>query len=249
MQINNSKSKINFNNLSSYFNLSSELQYDFSSMNGITKADGVIAILFWVYTLVLTISYSIIIKKSGLLVDLNKSNGMGYKDVLYALPCTIIYCVTIVVILIFRKQSFSTVLINGKNILKCILLGFVISLPVIVIKLLNNTLNNNNEFVWPLIHYLINVSFIEELIIRGFIQPRILVLIKNKAAAFFIVGWMWGILHIPIKVAITNQSALYFFLQEPLFMGFVVSHVLMVYLATRFNSIIPAVIFHFFLDV
>ncbi|WP_425448506.1 CPBP family intramembrane glutamic endopeptidase [Dethiothermospora halolimnae] len=216
------------------------------------KKDSIYGISYFVYTILITIIYSRLFVVPDMFSNLE---GRFYAKVLYrtlfGLPINLLYVVPIFIILKIRKQGLRSVGIKKDKILKSIIIGTIAAMPMSIytmakmnysIKVINpNILENIITFV----ELLIFVSFIEELMFRGFLQTRIQGLIKNKWLSMIVVGLIFSIFHIPAQRAYLEMSLTDFIIYNLLYLGpLVLSHIYYTALYTIDKSILAPVIAH-----
>ena len=210
-------------------------------VNNYKKTDGILAIFFFVFHMILLYLTGWVLVQFDVL--LNSIFGL----------------VTICLVFLLirgRKQSVQTVGITRTHILRSSLVGLILSLPFIaftVIPRITATIHAIQLFnvLYSIFFYLIVISFGEEVVYRGYIQPRLHGLIKNNFLAVILGGTMFSIMHIPF------QSALYYFhngqlwpswitpLQLLLWFGW---HIVFNAIYRKYNSLAGSVILHFFMN-
>lgn len=177
---------------------------DIKNSNGLKyeKLDGILAIFMTIYISITTIIFWYIIIKWGWFDKFasNFENKMFAKFIFY-IPLNIIELFPIFIILKYRNQSLKSVGINKNKILKQIIIGISLYLPLFllnwkVLKVLNVELMS----IWGFMCMLIEIAFVEEVIFRGYIQQRLRGLIKNRYVNLFIAAFMFGIIHIPFTL-------------------------------------------------
>jgi len=205
------------------------------------KTDGVLAICFFVTCMVLLYLTGWVLVQFDVL--LNSIYGL----------------VTIFLALMLvrgRKQSVQTVGITKANIFRSSLVGIILSVPFVIFAVIPRLTEITHPIqplyvLYSIFFYLIVVSFGEEVVYRGYIQPRLHGLIKNNFLAVALGGIMFSIMHIPF------QSALYYFhngqlwpswitpLQLLLWFGW---HIVFNEIYRKYNSLAGPVILHFFMN-
>lgn len=173
---------------------SNEIRYE--------KLDGILAIFMTIYISIITIIFWYLISKLGWGDEFvsNFENKMFAKVIFY-IPLDIIELFPIFIILKYRNQSLKSIGINKNKILKQIIIGISLYLPLFllnwkVLKVLNVELMS----IWGFMCMLIEIAFVEEVIFRGYIQQRLRGLIKNRYVNLFIAAFMFGIIHIPFTL-------------------------------------------------
>lgn len=176
-----------------YIKNSSELKYE--------KVDGILAIFMTIYISIITIIFWYIIFKFRWFDKFasNFENKMFAKFIFY-IPINIIQLTPIFIILKYRNQSLNSIGINKNKILKQILIGIILYLPLFLlnwksIKTLN--IESISLSIWDFMYMLIEIAFVEEIIFRGYVQQRLRGLIKNRYFNLLIVAFMFGIMHVP----------------------------------------------------
>lgn len=177
---------------------------DIKNSNGLKyeKLDGILAIFMAIYISIITIIFWFIIFKLGWFDKFasNFENKMFAKFIFY-IPLNIIELFPVFIILKYKNQSLDSIGINKNKILKQIIIGISLYLPLFllnwkVLKVLNVELMS----IWGFMCMLIEIAFVEEVIFRGYIQQRLRGLIKNRYVNLFIAAFMFGIIHIPFTL-------------------------------------------------
>jgi len=201
------------------------------------KVDGFLAIGFFIV-------YMFILFLAG--------QAMLRFNVFLGVPISLLASALVFVMIYFRKQSTKTVGITKSNLARSSLLGLVCSAPLIIFSVIPDFTEVSRpiqtfDVLYSIFFYLVIVSFNEEIVFRGYIQPRLYSLIKADYLAIFTGGVMFAAVHIPF------QSAMYYyqhgahrrisFVQMFLFIGV---HIIVNAMYRKYNSLAAPVIFHFF---
>ncbi|WP_195516189.1 CPBP family intramembrane glutamic endopeptidase [Paraclostridium bifermentans] len=183
------------------------IEKSFSEFN-YKKKDSIIAILVYIYILVLTCLFGIYIYKSNINIYLSSffKNKNLYK-IIIQLPILILEIIPILLILKKSNHSLSSIGIFFENIKKQILLGIVFAVPFIITSIYINKYSIINFTLYSIVYQLIFTSLIEEIIFRGFIQSRLKGIIHNTILRTLVVGIMFGFLHLPFQL-ISNSAPL-----------------------------------------
>jgi len=213
--------------------------------------DGIIALLYYLFNSTLIYLFGLFMFKTDVYIKYFKyfSNENFYRFLFY-IPFTIIAIAPIVIIIHFRKQSLSSIGIkksgNFKSVFKGVLFALPFVLPTIIYGIKHNyNFNNINNLIWTFLYFLICIGFEEELAFRGFIQIRIMGLIRNKWLSIIIVGLMFGVMHIPFQMLKANMSLIQFVKYDyKHLITTMVIHIYLVYIYTRDNNIVAPTITH-----
>lgn len=173
---------------------SNELKYE--------KLDGILAIFITIYISIITIIFWYIIFKLGWFDKFasNFENKIFAKFIFY-IPLNIIELLPIFIILKYRNQSLNSVGINKNKILKQVILGITLYLPLFLLNWKSiKILNIESISIWGFIYMLIEIAFVEEIIFRGYVQQRLRGLINNRYFNLLIAAFMFGIIHIPFTL-------------------------------------------------
>ncbi|MDO5779367.1 MAG: CPBP family intramembrane metalloprotease [Clostridium sp.] len=173
---------------------SNEIRYE--------KLDGILAIFMTIYISIITIIFWYLISKLGWGDEFvsNFENKMFAKVIFY-IPLDIIELFPIFIILKYRNQSLKSIGINKNKILKQIIIGISLYLPLFLLNWKSTKiLNVESMSIWNFMYMLMEIAFVEEVIFRGYIQQRLRGLIKNRYINLFVVAFMFGIIHLPFTL-------------------------------------------------
>ena len=216
------------------------------------KVDGILVIIYFCFSRIYSYFHGWIRYRTDLLNNLTGIiENSSIQRLVFSIPSFIIYMVPIILIIKFRKQSFETVGITKKNLLKSILLGitfsFPILLPEVVLGLINNfKLASMDKLIPDFIYMLISISFVEELAFRGFIQSRIRGILKSKWFSILVVGVMFSVSHIPYQMLLHDVN-LITYVQENLFflaVFCIIFHIYVLFIYSKTNNILAPTITH-----
>jgi len=207
----------------------------------LSKIDGYIAIVFIVITSIALYWYA---KYNKTMINLMSDDINLFK--LLPFQITILMCIYLV--LLMRKQRLKSICISKKHLGKSLILGLVVSLPILAIKY--QELINEDNYIEKIIYLLIGVALFEEVLIRGFVAPRLQVLFKRRWIALIVGGILFGTMHVPFYTAINDISLINGFVNylSDNVMGYMLFHILTVVLASRYDNILPAVLLHLVMD-
>lgn len=205
----------------------------------IQKKDGYISLVFinfyflfaflYSYTLKDFLSNQEIVKEIRRLVT-----GIGF----YILPLVII-----IIILKIRKQSLTTIGLRRRGCVISIVIGLVLSTIVFLVHLKNN--RPIDVILFNLIFYVLILGFSEEIIFRGFLWPRLVVLLGERVGTV-LSGVFFGIMHAPIKIILDGSPIIMSFLNEV--GGGIIGSIMFIFIYTRNNNIILPSMIHGVLD-
>jgi membrane protease YdiL (CAAX protease family) len=153
-----------------------------------------------------------------------------------------------------RKQSFKTIGFSKRYLFKSIRLGLIPSgillIIIIIIGFLNGLqLQPASRLLNNFLYYFFTISFVEEIIFRGFIQTRIYGLIKKPMVAIIVTALMFMSIHIPYQMAEAGMGAIEFILNNyvTLILTFM-WHLIFNFMYIKYNNIIAGTIFHAFVN-
>lgn len=225
------------------------------SIKKYSRVDGILAIVYILYFLSLTLLFAHIIFYTDCVRQLLTLSGIPskaiFKFVLF-IPVVLIAVGPIFIILKCRKQSLRSIGLKKEKILKSIFLGVLFSIPPTLWNIFSMKFDhclNFSDALWTFIHYLLEIAFVEEIIFRGFIQTRIQGLIRSKWLSIILVGVMFSLLHIPFILNRYNVSLVsYVTMNSRGLIIICLMHIYFVYLYTRDNNILAPVVAHAIVD-
>lgn len=171
---------------------SNELKYE--------KVDGILAIYTAIFTM---LCWYIFFKLRWIDKFCSNFENKMFATFIFYIPIAIIQLLPIFIILKYRSQSLSSLGINKNKILKKIIIGIVLYVPLFL--LYSKVLNLKSISIWEFLNMLIEIAFVEEVIFRGYIQQRLRALIKNRYVNLFIVAFLFAIMHIPVTLIQSNN--------------------------------------------
>lgn len=220
-----------------------KIEFDKEDIQDMKQIDGVIAILYFCYTIILIICFSLIMFKTDIYINLAKNfTKMEMFRFIFYIPITVLSILPAMLITYYRKQRFSSLGIRRTKIIKSILLGILFSLPALIPSIIHGVSNNYSlrsieSLAWDFLFYMICIGLVEEIIFRSFIQTRIMGIINNKWMSIFFVGFLFAVIHLPFQMMKPDPS-------YPSLIFLTLMHVYFVYLYTRDNNIIGPVVAH-----
>ena len=174
-------------------------------------------------------------------------NNRLFARFLFHIPLSLFQVFPIFIILKYRKQSLKSIGFNKTQILKQIIIGIILYIPLYLLSLILNlvpsiNLKLDSMSIWSFLYMLIEIALVEEIIFRGFLQQRLKGLIKNKYINLLIVAFIFGSMHIPFILAQSNLTFVQVFI---LVVPKMIMHIYFVgiYKAGN-NSILSATIAH-----
>ena len=138
-------------------------------------------------------------------------NNRLFAKFLFQIPLSLFQVFPIFIILKYRKQSLKSIGFNKTQILKQIIIGIILYIPLYLLSLILNlvpsiNLKLDSMSIWSFLYMLIEIALVEEIIFRGFLQQRLKGLIKNKYINLLIVAFIFGSMHIPFILAQSNLT-------------------------------------------
>lgn len=177
----------------------SELKFD--------KIDGLLAVFMGCYNFLCMCIAKYIVFDSGIYNKfLSYFDNVSFARFLFYIPIGFLELFPIFIILRHRKQSLRSIGFNKIKILKQIIIGITLYIPVGMLLLILNwksgiNINLGSMSIWNFLYYLIIIALVEEIIFRGFIQQRLNGLIKNKYINLLVAAFIFGVIHIPFRLA------------------------------------------------
>lgn len=228
------------------------VRFDEEVKKSIDKKDGIYSIIYYVYYMIMILLFGLFIFDTQIYDNFGKYfDNKAFFRFLFYIPLSIVTLLPIFIILNFRQQSIKSVGIKNEKVMKSILIGIIGSIPFSILNIIGpissgKTLNPNIlDNLWTFLYFLICIAFTEELVFRGFLQTRIQGLIKNKWISIFVVGIMFGLMHVPFQMIRANMSLMDFVLYDlSHLLTTCLIHIYLVYLYTRDNNIIAPTIAH-----
>ncbi len=213
------------------FNFKKKFDYDLISAK-LTNKDGIIALIFWaVYVLILWTNTRIFTTLK--IRDYNLAiNDSAFYDWLYILPYNILLFVGLIVIVKSRKQKLRSIGFNLKTSFNSLLMGIVIATPILAYKIFAEGLFSDisrENLLWVVL-YFATYMLVKEIMYRGFIQPRVIALVKNK--------WL-GIAIVAVLFSVLSASGIRFELEDLIF------HFVLAYFYTRHDNFIGSFLIYF----
>lgn len=222
------------------------------------KMDGILALVFFSFYMTFLYLYGWLMFQTNVMKDMSKIFPNSY--VLFfsvRLLMSVIPILPIFFILSFRKQTLASIGFRFKKVLLSIgfgIMGAIILNGSDILKYMNDFSSyphHGNDLMFELFDTFICVAFVEEIAFRGYIQTRMLGLIRNKYVAILVVGFMFALIHIPfqyqrIQFDLQLDISLmdYIIAAYPSLLFYVVMHVVFVYLYTRNYELIAPTVTH-----
>lgn len=236
-----------------------QVKFD-DSVKGYSKADGILAIAYFLY-------YLLFIYLFGLMCFRVKSSknsvamiGPSSEPLLTGWPALFVNYILfalltagpVFIILKCRKQSLKSIGLKKEKILKCILLGILFSIPPTLYNFFSMKFGHLISLpaaLWAFAYCFFEIALAEDIVFRGFIQTRIQGLIRSKWLSIFVVAAMSMLVHIPFYAVKYNTTFVNYFSSHIVSLLLVfVMHIYFVYLYTRDNNILAPVVAHAIVD-
>lgn len=130
---------------------------------------------------------------------------------LFQIPLSLFQVLPIFIMLKYRKQNLKSIGFDKIKILKQIIIGIILYIPLCLLLLISNwklgiNINLDSMSIWSFLYMMIDIALVEEIIFRGFIQQRLKGLIKNKYVNLLVVAFVFGSIHIPFILAQSNLT-------------------------------------------
>lgn len=232
------------------------MEFD-DSVQGYNYIDGLFAIGYYLYLMVILYVFGVVSFKTDLMSNmyraLPKMNEQFVQNIYY-IPVTIIMLLPVFIMMLLKKQKWDSIGIKGTKIAKSIALGILFSIPLVAPSFHYAILNNKKfipveNMIWLFLYFFIEIALVEEISYRGFIQTRIQGLIKSKWLSIITVGVLFALSHIPFQMVRADKSLLDFIVQDSVHLLLTCAiHIYLVYLYTRDNNILSAIVAHALID-
>ncbi|WP_408635385.1 CPBP family intramembrane glutamic endopeptidase [Paenibacillus selenitireducens] len=214
--------------------------------------DGLISLAFYVYYIVFLYLYGLLIFQTSIMKEMSKFFSNPYVFVFSVhLFVSIISVLPIFFVLHIRKQTLVSIGFRFKKVLFSICLGIIGAIILTWSEFLAYFTDfesyplHGNDLVFRLFDTFICIALVEEIAFRGYIQTRILGLIRNKYVAIFVVGIMFSLMHIPFQMLQADMSLIdHIMVYYPNLIFHVIMHIVFVYLYTRNYELIAPTITH-----
>ncbi|MCL2189395.1 MAG: CPBP family intramembrane metalloprotease [Defluviitaleaceae bacterium] len=203
-----------------------------------------IAIIFCIY--IITISLNLFIRR------------IYNLSFLALIPSMMIQVITVFAVIIKKKNLLASIGITKKNFIQSFFTGIFFSI-VIVFAL--DSFNRIRELIQQgsileillsITFWFVFVSFSEEVVFRGYIQPRIYGYVKNDIIAVLIGGFLFALMHLP-TVIIDHVLGISLFIFSISFIEwffmFFLFHFILNSLYRKYNSIVAPFILHGFMNL
>ena len=211
------------------------------------KKDGIIALCFYAYIIAAHFIPRILpaVIRGQLARLQGASQDFVITFVLFTLPC--------IILVLVRKQKLASIGFHKKNLLSALGVGLVFS--VITLFLFGNLipgalqgweLKSFGALMSALLVTLIFASW-EDIVMMGYIQPRIYGLIKNDVLAVAAVAFLFAVLHIPMRLANHGLAAFDTGLLL-LIVGWMGNFIAWNLIFRRHFSIFPVILLHVFMN-
>ncbi len=205
----------------------------------IKKKDGYIAFIFFIIYFLCSFPYIQHFKsfmiQAEMPIELKRlAIGTGF----YIIP-VIIICI----ILRVRKQALTTIGIRRKGFIQSIGIGIALSTIVFIIHIVNG--RAIDTIITDLLFYVLLLGFSEEIIFRGFIWPRLVVLF-GRTSGTILSGALFGIMHAPMRIIMNGNPITTAILSE--IGGGIVGSLIFIFIYTRNKNIILPAMIHGVLD-
>ncbi len=163
------------------------------------------------------------------------------------------------ILLRLRKQKILSLSFNKSTTIKSLAIGVICCLAYTAFELLipNNIrfggVNDSRPMFIKLFNTLITMAFLEELVFRAYIGPRLYGCFKNKFLSILVVGFLFALAH-SIPGAAAYQMNIFEFLTSDLWqmrqslLLLTILHFLFHWFYSKYNNIFGPVLLHFFLD-
>lgn len=213
------------------FNFKKKFDYDLIGSK-ITSKDGVIALIFWAVYVSILWTNTRIYTLFNIRDYYQGINSSAFYDWLYIVPYNVLLFVGLIAIVKSRKQKLSSIGFNLKTSLDSLLMGIVVATPILAYKIFAEGLFSDisrEDILWVVL-YFATYMLVKEIMYRGFIQPRVIALVKNK--------WL-GMAIVAVLFSVLSASGIRFELEDLIF------HFVLAYFYTRHDNFIGSFLIYF----
>jgi len=210
-----------------------------------TKKDGLIAMCYFAYVLVMSFAYSFFALHSQIAQQLS----VGVHAIINDFIMPILYATPVFVIIFLKKQGLSSIGFHKKNLGSVLLLCLAILIftqmlysGALLGLIQGGQLHTFSVVIELLIIVLIAAAW-EDIVFSGFIQPRLHGIIKNNIVAVFIGALFFAFVHMPVFFVATGLSPLDALLSDS-FVVWIILHILLNLVFRKYFSIFPVIMLH-----
>ncbi|OPA80053.1 hypothetical protein BVG16_04695 [Paenibacillus selenitireducens] len=228
------------------------IRFDHETTANLNVTDGLLALGYFIYYLVFIYGFGLWMFKTSIVEDLSIyfSSNYLFLSILY-LPISLLSLAPIFIILRIRRQPLASVGLTCKRILLNICIGVVAALPFTWSEIYRLIVQGSSlpfegyEALFEFLYLLVCIGLTEEVSFRGFIQTRMLGLIRNKYIAVAVVSIMFAFMHVPFQMIKADMSFVEFIRYDSIHLLITAGmHVYFVYLYTKFNGIVAPTVTH-----
>ena len=171
------------------------------------KFDIMLLGVYFIYQTAVGVLYNLMISKWGILKNYNRPGAITtIEGLITNIIIFLIILLPIFLILRLRNQRIESIGIKLKVFRKDLLWGLLTAIPLLLLNILNDIFLGqklNSRIDYLMVYFIKTLFFValsEEIIFRGYIQPRVLTLFKRKYIGVFVVGLIFSLWHIPFKL-------------------------------------------------
>ncbi len=163
---------------------------------------------------------------------------------------SLVLCALVFLFCRLRGQRLSSIGFSGAKAVPSLITGLILAVLAAALfgalgALRGATVRGGLAAVLRLFYYLFEIAFVEELLFRGYIGPRLYGFFKHKLLGIAATGLLFSLMHIPFQMLMAHMSlaaylsAMWFNLILVFFM-----HLLFQFLYAKFNSLLAPTLFH-----
>lgn len=188
----------------------------------------------------------------GLNLTLNFILGVYQRatDIYIGEALSIVTIMAVLGLLAYRRQELPSVGVTRSRFKPSLLLGLVSAIIICLVVLIPGWLNQRtfvgfSQFIHDGFYYLAAIAFVEELMFRGYVQPRLHALIRRPLLAIAAGGLLSVVSHLPYRLALGDAMTVDFAIS----VGFTfIWHLVFNFLYRKHNSLVAPAIGHWFLN-
>lgn len=162
-------------------------------------------------------------------------------EILITFIANIFQLAPIIIFLKYKKEKLSSINFRFKNPIKIILIGLLLSIPLIILNKLFDSYNPQINLA-IIFNQLIQVALVEEIIFRGFLQNKLMSIFNNKYKVSFAVGLLFSLSHLPNCLIFRETIDISVLIYLLIVVG---THIYLCLIASKGNSILSSTIAHF----
>lgn len=163
---------------------------------------------------------------------------------------SLMLCAVVFLFCRLRGQRLSSVGFGGAKAVPSLITGLILAAFAAVLfgvlgALRGASVRGGLGAVLRLFYYLFEIAFVEELLFRGYIGPRLYGFFKHKFIGIAVTGLLFSLMHIPFQMLMANLSLVEYV--SATWVNLIViffMHLVFQFLYAKFNSLLAPTLFH-----